>query len=158
MGEQMDWFDEEGKQEEKIDVGAFEALCKQLVSQREVYEEADRVAKEESKKLEQLKHKVLSYMRHYGKEKHHVPGFGVIYTKDIFSVTMPKDPNSKHEFFEWLRQKGVFENMVTVHSQTLNAMYKAEMDAAKAEGRTDLKIPGLAEPSHTTVLSMKRGS
>lgn len=59
------------------------------------------------------------------------------------SIRVPQG-DDRAEFFNYLREKGVFEEMITVNSQTLNAFYKQEEQLAREEGRgMEFHIPGI---------------
>lgn len=62
-----------------------------------------------------------------------------------FQVSMPKDPESRAKFFDYLRERGVFENLVSVNYQTLNSFYKEQFEQAKDSGDIDFAIPGIGE-------------
>ena len=85
----------------------------------------------------------------------HADGTVVFTTR--FTVKNPTDPADKEAFFEYLKQKNIFEDMVSVNSQKLNSWYKAEMEVAKNEGNFDFKIPGLGEPSALEIISFRKG-
>lgn len=67
----------------------------------------------------------------------------------------PKDPVAREEFFNYLREQKVFDSLITVHSQTLNAWANAEQEVAQAKGQFDFRVPGLEEPTEYKVLSLK---
>ncbi len=64
------------------------------------------------------------------------------------SVKMPQELDNKKQLFDYLKQTGDYDQMITVHSQRLNSWYKAQLEEwqdRKAEG-AEFKIPGLDEP------------
>ncbi len=75
-----------------------------------------------------------------------------------YTVPTPKTIEDKVAFFDWLnKEKGreVYWTYASVNSQSLNSFYKAEMEAAKEAGNFNFKIPGLAEPEATPILSRR---
>lgn len=56
---------------------------------------------------------------------------------------VPKDLESKKLFFTYLEDKGVFDELVSVNSQTLNSWVQAEIEAAEEAGNFDFQLPGL---------------
>lgn len=144
------------KENTEINVGEFEALCKEIFELRLKEEELENQLKAISEAATEKKHKVMAILDSMGKEKHFVGGMGTLYIQNRFTVTMPKEPVAKKAFFDHLREKGIFEDMVTVNHQSLNAYYKNELAAAAEVGNADFKIPGLAEPNLVKTLAVRR--
>jgi hypothetical protein len=61
------------------------------------------------------------------------------------SFKTPKTPEDRKAFFDFLKDKGVYDEMVTVNSRTLNSWAKQEVAAAEDEGDFDYQIPGLTK-------------
>ena len=80
---------------------------------------------------------------------------GKVVLCERFSVKQPSSPMDKELFFGFLKDRGVFEEMVSVHSRTLNAFYKQEMEAAKLEGNFEFEIPGIGEASHQQYIQVR---
>lgn len=121
-------------------------------------DEADAIEtslKEKQKILNNCKGRLLSIFQEFNKQNYRTHR-GIIVRQKRFTVTHPKDPENRKAFFDWLRQKKIFEDVVTVHSQTLNSLYKAEMQAAIDAGQTDFAIPGVEEPKYVETLAMRR--
>lgn len=72
------------------------------------------------------------------------------------SVKTPKLPADREAFFNYLKERGLFDNMITVNSQTLNAFYKKELEAATDRGDPDYAIPGIGEVTIDQILSFRR--
>lgn len=72
------------------------------------------------------------------------------------SVQTPKTPEDCAKFFEYLKSKGLYEAMITVHSKTLNSFYRAEFENAKTLGLDNFEIPGLTEVSTVPILSFRK--
>lgn len=81
-----------------------------------------------------------------------------VYLQEKTSVRIPKDPEAKREFFDYLKHRGedLFSSMVTVNSQTLNAWYREQEQLALERGELELRIPGLGEPSRYQQLSVRK--
>jgi hypothetical protein len=146
----------ENKMNQQIDMGEFQSLCAEAWKQRAKVDELTRVASEESKKLEELKAKVLAYFEQYELEKQHVPGFGTISVINRFSVKVPQGDN-KLAFFEYLKETGIFEAMATVHSQTLNSWFKEKQEAALNEGNLEFSVPGIDEAKLVKTIGFRKG-
>ena len=60
------------------------------------------------------------------------------------SAKTPKTPEDREKFFSYLRDQGVYEDLITVNSQTLNSYVKSEEALATERGELDFSIPGIA--------------
>lgn len=136
---------------EPITVPAFEALCAELYAQNRKVKTMQEAVDEESKILNQLKTKVMNYMEEYEKEKYS-SNEGTLSIQNKFSVQVPKDPENKTRFFEWLRTKGIFDTTITVHSATLNSLYNSMLEES---GDPDFEIPGIGKGTHYKILSVR---
>lgn len=67
---------------------------------------------------------------------------GKITKVKIDYVLNPATDEQKEAFNQYLKDKGIFDEMVSVHHQRLNSFYKSELEQAIEEGR-ELSIPGL---------------
>lgn len=130
----------------------FEALCERAW---ELQKEKDALALHEKKineELEPLKAKIIEHLEFFEKTRHDTKHGAFILSRKT-SVKLPDD---KREFYQYLKDKNIFEDMVTVHSNTLNAWYKQEMEAAIERKDADFKIPGLGLPTTYTTVSLRK--
>jgi hypothetical protein len=134
----------------------FNLVVESLFKKRTELEEKEKSLKELSKEVEALKFKVLQILEESGLEKHEIPGMGSVTAADRFSIAHPKEQSEKMAFFKYLKDKDILWEMVSVNSQTLNAWYKKEMDAAIERGDVDFKIPGIGEPNYIKILQMRK--
>jgi hypothetical protein len=72
------------------------------------------------------------------------------------SVKTPKTLEEKRMLFDYLTSQGMFDEMVSVNSMTLNSYYKAMAQQAAEQGILDFKMPGIEEPSMYKTLKMRR--
>lgn len=150
----LDWGD--APKLEKIDMAAFKGLCETAWEARAEVDLLEAQLKEKQKRFGDLLAKVQSVMEATGLDKFHVAGYGLIYSVNRFTVTMPKDAASKELFFDYLKSQGAYEGMITVNYQTLNGWYKKELEAALENGVSDFKVPGITEAKYVKTLSMKK--
>lgn len=90
---------------------------------------------------------IIAYLEASNMDRYHVPEFGTLSIRRRLSYKVPKEPYERERFFTYLRAKGIYQDMVTVHSQTLNSWANKELEIAKAGGASDFEIPGLGEPT-----------
>lgn len=57
-------------------------------------------------------------------------------------VNQPQGEDAKQAFFTYLKDQGIFEEMVSVHYQKLNSFFKTKLEEA-IEKQEELNIPGL---------------
>lgn len=108
----------------------------------EIKAESDRLKDklaEVTKRFTEKQEKILAVLEHIGVDKAVGSRGGVAAVEVKESVKVPKDETSRELFFNYLKDLGIFENMVTVHSQTLNAWYNAEV----ADREVGWTVPGI---------------
>lgn len=81
---------------------------------------------------------------------------GTIYMQTIKSVKVPKDLESKKKLFDYIRSLGLYDELVSVNSQTLNALYRKEAEASEERGELMFKIPGLEDPTVSIKMGFRR--
>lgn len=141
---------------EKITAENFQEVCKELFKRKQEHQQISEEEKKASKHFEELKMRVLTYMEEHEKEKEHVKGFGLVYTIDRFTVPTPKTIEDKKALGKNLQKRGIFWEMFSVNSQTLNSFYKTEMEAAIARGEKDFSLPGIAEPTYVKNIGLRK--
>jgi len=83
---------------------------------------------------------------------------GFLFFKEIkSSVQTPKTPEEKKQLFDFLESKGIFLEMVSINSITLNKLYKDMSEEAAEAGNFDFQIPGIAPATSYTNLKLKKG-
>lgn len=125
-----------------ITVQEIEADIEQLFKLRIEHAKADRTAKDLKAELTEkqllVKAKLETLEMDSYKSK---AGSFSFRMKEGFRV--PKDLEAKKLFFSYLEEKGVFDELVSVNSQTLNSWVQAEIEAAEEAGNFDFQLPGL---------------
>jgi len=102
--------------------------------------------------LNRKQERIQAHLDQLGKTKHS-GRMGTVSMKIESYPSVPKDPQKRQQFFNWLKEKGMFDDMITVNSNTLRSFYKAEKAAANED--PDFEIPGL-EPFERVSLSFRR--
>ena len=128
-----------------MEIKNLQALC---LACKDIDSELEEI-KERSKKLNEekseIRKQILEHLEEHGLTRFDF-GDGKVSISERHSVSL----RDKFEFFEWLKAQGTFEDVVTVHSATLNSIYKKEREKAEDEGNVDFitnGLPGLSEPS-----------
>lgn len=154
---QMSFFDEKPMTE--VTVKELNELCAKAFEQREKVEEMKKALKEQDEVLDKIHAKLIEYLNEVGhaswKTEH-----GTITRVERWSVTVPKTLEEKALFFAYLKEREMFDEMVTVNSKTLQSFYREEQEEAVRSGKvlleTDFKIPGIGEPTMVQTISMRR--
>ena len=129
---------------EETSIKEMELLCEEAYQLRHDVDQLEDAAKEKRAQLDELNSKILLLLEAHGKTSWQTPlaSFDI---RERVSVRTPKTDEEKRQLFEWLQNKGIFWSTVSVNSQTLNGLYKSELESAAHDGR-EFNIPGLQEP------------
>lgn len=149
------WYAETTPEQGDITVAEIERLCQRISDQRDVVSKARDAYKQTENELDLLERTLVQNLTDLGK-KSYASSVGRFDVRSKAQVRVPKD-ESRHVFFEYLKEKGIFEDLITVNSQTLNAWYKEQLRVAEEAGALmDFKIPGIEEPELTATLAFTR--
>lgn len=146
-----------------VTVTELQKLCAEAcVLQDEIEEATAKWITPRATRLKEVQSKIQAHMEQSELEKFIVKGYGTFSVQSNFSVKVPGTEEHREAFFAYLKERGIFESMITVNSATLNAWYKQELAAiaAKAEAGEDVdpdfKIPGIEEPKDFNVLRFRK--
>lgn len=154
---EIDYF-EQDKPIDQITMQELDALGKLIFKQKNLCDELDKSLTEQKATLTKLQSKMISVLDKFGRCNYSIPGSGMLIKTERMSVTLPKSPEEKEAFYNYLKEKSLFEDIVSVNSMTLNAFYKKEFDIACEEGRSvGFKIPGISEPRTVLTLNVRKG-
>lgn len=120
------------------------AIDKAITEIQDFKEEIEKLKAVQTKINEQIEERERFIMAEL--EKNNLKSFkgnrGTMIITSRFSVKMPKDPGVKEELKDWLMARQMFDGTWTINHQTLNAVFKAELEAATERGEM-IDIPGL---------------
>jgi hypothetical protein len=109
---------------------------------RKCYDEAKTLSDKAYARYQEVSMKAAAMLEGQGLDKFHAPS-GTFSYKYEESYRVPKTPENREKFFAYLRAKGIYEEMISVNSQTLNSFAKTEEKNALDDGNFDFKIPGI---------------
>lgn len=135
-------------------IAQLEKLITEAYQQKLEVEKHETAKSEANKVFENTKSRILSIFQEFGKTSYST-GRGNVVRVKRFNVTMPKEPKAKTALFNYLKEKDVFESLVTVHASTLNSFFKAEMESAIENGATKFEMPGVGEPKYSETLALR---
>jgi hypothetical protein len=140
---------------QNVTVSAIDELCERYAEKKLAIDKLKAEIEFHKESLDECEAQILSFLEKSEKTSWRTPKGNFIVTTRM-SVQTPKSPEDRKEFFSYLKQKGVFEDIITVHSQTLNAMFKQELDEALKQGNVQYRMPGIGEPMYSQTLSLRR--
>lgn len=135
----------------------LDMICAEYAAKRQEKEKLDAEVREREKELFALEQKIQAYLEANNKTKYSVDGVGTFNVVERFSYKIPRTPEAKEKFFSYLRDKGVYEDLINVNSQTLNAFCKGQLEEARDRQDFNFTIPGLEEPTLFKKVQLRRG-
>ena len=142
---------------EELSLEGMKDFVGEMRELRKAYDAAKKLSNEAHEKYKEAEGKIIGALDSAGLKKFNVPGLGTAYTITKLTVKVPIDLASKRKLFDYMRERqGVdaTDNMISINHQTLNAYYKEELEACKAEGK-DLKVPGIEDPVERVSLGFR---
>lgn len=137
-----------------VSVAELNKACEDMFNIRAIIEEKEKELSGLSEQLEVIKRKVQGILADSGLDSFKSP-FGTVGTRTINTFTMPKDPDKKRFFLQFLDAQGMSEGMLTVNHQTLNAYCRSLLEENKHD--LNYSIPGVDEPKAYTTITMRKG-
>ncbi len=139
----------------EITLKELNTICKSLVDKREAKEALSQSLKEASEEVSALEYKILGIMK-----ENALPTFkgefGSISIKHNRSVSQPENFEEKLKFFGYLKEQGIFEEMVAVNSRTLSSWASKEIEEREKKGVFGWVPPGLKAPTEHQSLSLRK--
>lgn len=104
--------------------------------------------KEKNKELIAIEGRVTAYLKELGRENFESKDGKCELFQDEY-VKMPDGADEKAKFFGWLKEQEIFDKYATVNSNSLNALFFRERDAAVKTGADPMTwtLPGLTVPT-----------
>lgn len=149
-----DWDFEENKPSD-VTLKELTQLCKDLKEKREDKTKAEKVVSNINSEIAKVQGKVIEYLTEYGM-KNFSGEFGTVTRTKRYSVRQPNTPEKKEAFYKYLKERGDFENLISVNSRTLASYVKQEIEAKKEDGQYDWVPPGIDTPETVETLSIRK--
>ena len=148
------WGTEAPPNLDDVTLATMEDLANRGFELRKDIENNRKAEKALQDELRQVKGKLLSYLAHFGLNKY-ASKSGNVFTKKTFSVRVPKDDESRDQFFNFLKEEGIFGQLITVNSRTLNSLYNERLEQATEEGKS-FNMPGIEPPTMFEDVNFKK--
>lgn len=138
-----------------VTIDELNEKVRQITELRQKKDELSDLKRGVEEELDAAENRFLELMQENNMQKYQSP-FGLVSMSFRTSVRTPKTEEDRALFFQYLTDRGLYDKMITVNSQTLNSFYKAEFEQAREEGKEDFQIPGLNEVTLTPILSLRK--
>lgn len=139
----------------------FENLDKLVAEMQRARKRHDDAKKETSllwETYEELRAKVSLILRNCGKTKYYVDGLGTVSIVDKYNFKMPKDPEDKTKFLNYIKDNFGAEtltNLITINHNSLNSFLSEEKEKVMSGEAVD--IPGMESPVGYQELRFRKG-
>lgn len=81
---------------------------------------------------------------------------GTISKNEQPNYRLPQDDDSRKKFFSYLKEKGVYDTMITINSRSLQSYIKQEVELMELDGKFDELPDGIEETEYRTVYSLRK--
>lgn len=85
---------------------------------------------------------------------------GTVRAVKKWRVNMPATDADKAALFDWMRERGIFDQYATVNANSLNSLYMAEWEKVKRESPEDaltFTLPGIGERKLFETIGKNKG-
>lgn len=138
-----------------VTVQELEKMIQEYHQQKADVEEADAVTERLKKLKVNTERRLLAFMNEFDKSSYK-SSWGTLVKTGRYSYRTPKTPETREKFFGYLKERGVFDGLISVNANTLASFAKEEMKAATERQDIDFAIPGLDEPTYTERVSLRK--
>lgn len=140
----------------QVTVADLDGLILEIKKKYDEVEAADRIKKDLNIELGSLKGRAAAYLNEL-KRSSYESAIGKIEAVKEERVNLPESLPDKMAFFDYLKEKGMFENYATVNSNSLNAYYKRERATWIKDGNDPMMftLPGVPAPKSLDKLEFK---
>lgn len=139
-----------------VTVKDLDLLIGKLAKKEDEYEKAKAQATEIFKEKNRLEYQVVAHLKDLGRDSYDSP-LGKAKIVEKWRINLPKEELAKKELFDHLRERGIFDALATVNSNTLNSLYMKDWAAAKERGEgVTFFMPGVGAPIPNESLNFKQ--
>lgn len=134
-------------------ISEFKEFCIKMFALKNECSELGKVKAEKEKELKKMKSQCVEFLEAEG-----LQNFDTGEGKVIKTTRRQVKILDKHQFYDWLKSKGRFEDTVTISVATATKLFNEEFDIAKENKDTSFLsdgIPGLSEPNNFVDVTLK---
>jgi len=153
MSEETSW--EEAPEASELTLKELTSICQAYADKRAERDELDAKAKAIGKEADEMEAKILAHLTEYGMPNFK-GAFGTVSIRNTKTVTQPESLEEKLKFFEYLKEQGIYDSMVSVNSRTLSSWATKEIEAKEKDGVFGWAPPGLKLPQTFQKVTLAR--
>lgn len=142
----------------EVKVSELDQLISEIQEKRAISEAVKHELTQMNNEIGVLEQKAIAYLAELNRSSYKSP-HGTIMVAEKWRFNLPnKDDGSMSKFFEYLRDKGVFEQYATLNSNSYNSLLLTEWEEAKKQGKgLEFSVPGVPEPKLHKQFSFRKG-
>lgn len=148
-------FEEFQPEESPVTLKDLSLLCDEYAKLKTVKSEAEDAVAVISGRIKEIESKILTIMKDSG-----IPNFktatATVSVKTNKSIAQPSSMEEKMQFFDYLKEQGIFNEMVKVDSRTLSSWASKEIEAKEKDGIFGWTPPGLKPAKEYQSLSFRK--
>jgi len=150
-----DWNADLSAAAKTITVDELKVKCESVSILRAAYDEAKDKLKEIENQLSVTERELIEMLDSLNMKSFKTDKYN--YIKSVRRLWRVPREGDRKLFFDYLKEKGIFDSMITINSQTLNSYAKNVFETAEREGTLlETSIPGLGEPEATPILQVRK--
>lgn len=138
-----------------VTIDQLNALCDEYKKSCEAEEAKEEELKAFTEARKGIEGRILTILKEKNMPSYKTP-VGTFSVKNNKSVAQPENMEEKHKFFDYLKEQGIFYEMVNVNSRTLNSWASKEVESKEKEGIFGWAPPGLKPPTLHQSLSFRK--
>lgn len=139
----------------QITIEQVEQLAEKIAHQRSVISSVDATKKTMQEELDSMETEMLATLEILEKDSYDSSAgkFSVVHKQ---SIKTPKEIADKKALFAWLEEHGLFYELLSINSATLNKLYKEQRESLPVEEQLFFTLPGLEQPTEYKTLSFRK--
>jgi hypothetical protein len=131
------------------------AMCAKFSELKQAKSDLEDQASELGKQIASLQEQIIEKFVEYEIPRFEGP-FGTLSVVASSTFKQPETTEEKLKLFEYLKEQGLYEEMVKVDSRTLSSWATKEVEAKERDGIMGFIPPGLAQPHQFMKLSLRK--
>lgn len=151
----MQEWGNEGAELSELSIKELDHMVKQYAAYRAEIESRKESLSEVEGKAKQLESQIIEILQNSGK-KSWESEYGKFSWVQRASFKQPDSSENRAKFYGYLKELGIFEDMVSVNSNTLTAWASKEVEAQEETGNIGWLPPGLSSPNYSYYLRKQK--
>lgn len=140
---------------EEITVDIIEKVANNCYGYKKIATELDKQKKEMTANKEEMQD-LMGHIMDLLEVTSYKSKSGTITKREEPNYRLPQDDDSRKKFFAYLKEKGLYDQLITVNSRSLQSFVKQEVELAEAENNFGFLPDGIEETEYRTVYSLRK--